>query len=60
MSSKAAKAGAGDRVRVARGDSYRGVKLQSPASPPKTSLTKLQDAVRHAVAKNAHALAGGK
>lgn len=39
---------------------YRGVKLQAPATSPKTSLARLQDAVKHAVAKNADALAGGK
>ncbi len=39
---------------------YRGVKLQAPPTPPKTSLSKLKDAVRYAVGKNADALAGGK
>lgn len=39
---------------------YRGVKLQAPPTPPKTSLSKLRDAVRYAVGKNADALAGGK
>ena len=39
---------------------YRGVKLQAPATSPKTSLSRLQEAVRHAVAKNADALAGDK
>jgi hypothetical protein len=39
---------------------YRGVKLQAPSTPPKTSLSKLKDAVRYAVGKNADALAGGK
>jgi hypothetical protein len=36
------------------------VKLQSPPTPPKTSLARLQAAVKHAVAKNADALAGRK
>jgi len=39
---------------------YRGVKLQPPAASPKTPLVQLRDAVKHAVAKNADALAGGK
>jgi len=39
---------------------YRGVKLQAPATSPKTSLSRLQEAVKHAVAKNADALAGDK
>ena len=39
---------------------YRGVKLQAPSTPPKTSLAKLKDAVSYAVGKNADALAGGK
>jgi hypothetical protein len=39
---------------------YRGVKLQAPPAPPKTSLSKLKDAVTYAVGKNADALAGGK
>lgn len=37
---------------------YRGVKLQSPPTPPKMSLPRLRAAVKHAVAKNADALAG--
>jgi hypothetical protein len=39
---------------------YRGVKLQTPSTPPRTSLAKLKDAVRYAVGKNADALVGGK
>ncbi|MGH6986129.1 MAG: hypothetical protein ACRED9_04730 [Caulobacteraceae bacterium] len=39
---------------------YRGVKLQTPATPPRTPLSKLQQALDKALAKHADALAGGK
>jgi len=39
---------------------YRGIKLQPPAASPKTPLPQLREAVKHAVAKNADALAGVK
>jgi hypothetical protein len=35
------------RVRI-----YRGVTLQRPAVPPRTSLAVLEEAVRHAIQKN--------
>jgi hypothetical protein len=40
--------------------SYRGVKLLTPAVPPKTPLRELQKAVDAAVAKHAHAFAKEK
>ena len=58
MASKPAKSA--PRAPATRYGWYRGVKLQPPPSPPKTSLSKLKDAVSYAVGKNADALAGGK
>jgi hypothetical protein len=42
------------------GASYRGVRLQPPVASPRTPLSKLQDAVKAAVAKNHDALSHGK
>ena len=60
MVAKSAKLSAGSPSRGKGEGWYRGVKLQSPPTPPKTSLSRLQAAVKHAVAKNADALAGRK
>jgi hypothetical protein len=60
MVAKSAKLSTGSPSRVKRDGWYRGVKLQSPPTPPKTSLARLQEAVKAAVAKNADALAGRK
>jgi hypothetical protein len=60
MVAKSAKLSTASPSRGKREGWYRGVKLQSPPTPPKTSLARLQAAVKHAVAKNADALAGRK
>lgn len=60
MAKTSAKRSSRSRPTVTREGWYRGVKLQSPPTPPKTSLARLQEAVRAAVAKNADALAGRK
>ena len=60
MVAKSAKLSTASPFRGKRDGWYRGVKLQSPPTPPKTSLARLQAAVKHAVAKNADVLAGRK
>jgi hypothetical protein len=60
MVAKSAQLPSRSRPRASRTGWYRGVKLQSPATPPRISLARLQEAVRAAVAKNAAALAGRK
>lgn len=60
MVAKSAKLPASSPTRVKRDGWYRGVKLQSPPTPPRTSIVRLQEAVKAAVAKNADALAGRK
>jgi hypothetical protein len=59
MTAKSAKSPS-PRAPAQRTGWYRGVKLQAPSTPPKTSLAKLKDAVSYAVDKNANALSGGE
>ena len=58
MVTKSATLSHGSPSRVKRDGWYRGVKLQSPPMPSKIPLPQLREAVKHAVAKNAHALSG--